>query len=104
MSKENKGSGNKGNNTGKRLPGQNSLMIRILVGAYLLYTSYSLLDGFINGSDMNKYLLGTFILLFTVIGILLVVLSGRDLYRGKYSGGRMDPETEDETENGNDED
>lgn len=102
MAQENNGSEeNNERNMGKRLPRQNSLMIRILVGAYLLYTSYSLLDSFINGGDMNKYMLGAFILFFTVIGILLILLSGRDLYRGRYVGGKMDPETQDEAEGEN---
>ena len=96
MRQENNGSEGKGNDTGKRLPGQSSLMIRILVGGYLLYLSYSLLDGFINGSDMNKYMLGAFMIAFAIIGVLLIIFSGRDLYQGKYIGGKMDPETEDE--------
>lgn len=99
MLRESNGSGGKDRkNTDRRLPGQNSLMIRMLVGAYLLYTSYSLLDSFINGGDMNKYMLGAFIAAFAVIGILLVLFAGRDLYRGKYTGGKMDPEMQDEAE------
>lgn len=104
MPQESNGSGGKGNDTGKRLPGQNSLMIRILVGAYLLYTSYSLLDSFINGGDTNKYIMGVFTIAFAIIGVLLVFFSGRDLYRGKYVGGKMDPETKDEAEDESDED
>lgn len=98
MPQENNSSKGKGNDTGKRLPGQNSLLIRILVGAYLLYTSYSLLDSFINGGDTNQYILGAFMIAFAIIGVLLVFLSGRDLYRGKYIGGQMDPKTQDEAE------
>lgn len=104
MPQENNRSEGKSNDTGKRLPGQNSLMIRILVGGYLLYLSYSLLDGFINGSDMNKYILGAFMVAFAVIGVLLIIFSGQSLYQGKYIGGKMDPETQDETEDREDED
>lgn len=98
MPQENNGSEGKTNNTSKRLPVQNSLVIRILVGAYLLYLSYSLSDSFKNGGDTNIYIFGTFTIVFAIIGVLLVFFSGRDLYRGKYIGGKMDPETQDEAE------
>lgn len=91
MPQENNGSKGK-NNKNKRLSGQNSLLIRILVGAYLLYSSYSMLDSFINGGDINKYILRAVVIAFAIIGILLIFFSGRDLYRGNYIGGRMDPE------------
>lgn len=102
MPQENNGFKGK-KNKDKRLPGQSSLLIRIVVGAYLLYSSYSMLDSFINGGDINIYILRAFVIAFAVIGVLLIFFSGRDLYRGNYVGGRMDPETEDETEEREDE-
>ena len=74
----------------KFLPTKFMLTIRVLVGAYLLYTSYSLIDGVVNGAGRDKYFLGFFMIAFTIIGILLMLFAGRDLLRGKYIGGELD--------------
>lgn len=74
----------------KYLPTRFTLTVRILVGAYLLYTSYSLIDGVINGEGRDKYFFGIFMIAFTIIGILLILFAGRDLLRGKYVDGAMD--------------
>ncbi len=66
------------------------LIARVLVGAYLVYTSYSLIDGVVNGEGRDVYFLGVFMAAFAVIGILLMVFAGRDLLRGKYVGGELD--------------
>ena len=88
MTQENNNSDKK--STGKNLPSQLSLTARVLVGGYLLYISYSLMDSFINSQDAHKYMLGAFIVLFVIAGILLIIFSGRDLVRGKYINGKMD--------------
>lgn len=72
------------------LPTKFMLTVRVLVGAYLLYTSYSLIDGVISGEGRDKYFLGIFMIAFAIIGILLMFFAGRDLLRGKYIGGEMD--------------
>ncbi len=74
------------------------LLVRVMVGAYLLYTSYSLIDGVVNGEGRDKYLLGAFMIAFTIIGILLMLFAGRDLLQGKYVGGEMDAGEEAESE------
>ncbi len=74
----------------KYLPPKFSLTIRILVGAYVIYLSYGLMDGVVGGEGRDKYFLGIFMVAFAVIGLLLVFFSGRDLLRGKYVGGEMD--------------
>lgn len=74
----------------KYLPTKFTLTVRILVGAYLLYTSYSLIDGVMNGEGRDKYFFGIFMIAFTIIGILLILFAGRDLLRGKYVDGAMD--------------
>ena len=74
----------------KYLPTKFMLTIRVLVGAYLLYTAYSLIDGVVNGAGRDKYFLGIFMVAFTIIGILLMIFAGRDLMRGKYIGGELD--------------
>ncbi len=74
----------------KYLPPKFSLTIRVLVGAYVIYLSYGLIDGVVGGEGRDKYFLGIFMVAFAVIGLLLVFFSGRDLLRGKYVGGEMD--------------
>lgn len=95
MTQENNNS-DKGS-TDKNLPSQISLMARVLVGGYLLYISYSLVDSFINSQDAHKYMLGAFIAFFAIAGILLILFSGRDLVRGKYVNGKMDSNIKEET-------
>lgn len=73
------------------LPTKVVLTIRVLVGAYLLYTAYSLIGGVVNGEGRDKYFFAAFIVFFAAAGIILMILSGRDLMRGKYAGGAMDP-------------
>ena len=72
------------------LPTKFMLTVRVLVGAYLVYTSYSLIDGVVNGTGRDKYFLGIFMIAFAIIGILLMLFAGRDLLRGKYIGGELD--------------
>lgn len=74
----------------KYLPTTFTLTVRALVGAYLLYTAYSLIDGVMNGEGRDKYFFGVFLIAFTVIGILLLLCAGRDLLRGRYVGGALD--------------
>ncbi len=82
----------------KYLPTKFMLTVRVLVGAYLLYTSYSLIDSVVNGTGRDKYFLGIFMIAFTIIGILLMFFAGRDLLRGKYIGGEMDAGEEEDIE------
>lgn len=74
----------------KYLPTKFTLTVRILVGAYLLYTSYSLIDGVMTGEGRDKYFFAIFMIAFTIIGILLIIFAGRDLLRGRYVDGAMD--------------
>lgn len=78
------------------LPTKFMLTVRVLVGAYLVYTAYSLIDGVMNGVGRDKYFLGIFMVAFTIIGILLMFFAGRDLLRGKYIGGELDMSEDDE--------
>jgi len=74
----------------KYLPTKFMLTARVLVGGYLLYTSYSLIEGVTAGEGRDKYFLGAFMVAFTIIGILLILFAGRDLLAGKYVGGALD--------------
>ena len=74
----------------KNLPPKFSLMIRVMVGAYLVYTSYSLIDGVVHGEGRDKYFLGAFMIAFGIIGVLLVLIAGMGLLNGRYVGGEME--------------
>lgn len=82
----------------KYLPPQFALVARICVGGYLLYTAFSLFDSVVNGEGTSRYWMGIAMVVFTIVGILLVFFSGRDMLRGKYVGGAMDAGTEEEEE------
>ena len=51
----------------KYLPPKFSLTIRVLVGAYVIYLSYGLMDGVVGGEGRDKYFLGIFMVAFAVI-------------------------------------
>lgn len=76
------------------LPSKTSLILRIIVGGYLVYTAWSLRDSFqtYTGGELAFFII--FSILFAIIGIFLLVVSGYALYRGKYAGGAMNQEEE----------
>lgn len=82
--------GGNGKIPSKFLPTKFMLTARVLVGGYLLYTAYSLIEGVVGGEGRDKYFLGAFMVAFTIIGILLLLFSGRDLLSGRYVGGALD--------------
>ncbi|MCR5596173.1 MAG: hypothetical protein K6G12_10010 [Lachnospiraceae bacterium] len=57
-----------------------SLIVRILVGAYLLYADYSVYDDMLLKTGAQKILLIAVMLLFLVAGVALIVTSLRSLY------------------------
>ena len=67
-----------------KLPTKVTLTIRVLVGGYLLYTAYSLIDAFKTNTGKEQLFFGVFMLLFVVCGIFLVVHGVRGLINGKY--------------------
>ncbi len=75
--------------TGK-LPTKFTLTVRALVGGYLLYTSYELIDSLASGEPKEKVFFAIAMIAFTIIGIVLLFLSGKSLIKGKYQGGAMD--------------
>ena len=74
----------------KFLPSKFMLMVRMLVGAYLLYTSYTLVQSLIAGTAKNKYVFAVVVVLFTIIGIGLIIVSLWHMYKGRYVGGALD--------------
>lgn len=82
----------------KQLPTKLTLTIRLLVGAYLLYTAYGLFPGATSATEENHLLLAVFMVLFAVIGVLLLVVSGRSLLQGRYADGELDAGEEEEVQ------
>lgn len=78
-----------------------SYVVRILVGAYLLYTVYELVNNWQECSGLTLILsvLGT--ILFVVLGVFFVIQSIYMLRTGRYAGGAMDAgiEGEEKAEN-----
>jgi len=76
---------------GKTLPTQGILICRILVGGYLAYLSNSLYKERVE-SSMSPVALWSFIIVFTLIGLYLIVASAINLVKGRYKGGPLDVE------------
>ena len=74
----------------KQLPTKLTLTIRILVGAYLMYTAYGLFPGATSPTEENHLFLAFFMVVFAVIGVMLLVVSGRSLLQGRYVDGELD--------------
>lgn len=74
-----------------KLPSPISLTCRALVGGYLLYLMYGLLDGVKNPTDQTMLIVMIIaIVVFTVAGGLLLYVSLRDYARGRFIGGKLD--------------
>lgn len=68
------------------------MTIHTLVGAYLLYTAYSLIGALKTNTGKNLVFFAVFMMVFAVVGIILVVRGVKGLVTGKYVGGALDPE------------
>lgn len=67
-----------------------TLMLRIIIGGYLLYTSYSLIEAITTttGKEQLLFILATAV--FTIVGIICIFFSVRSFSRGEYQGGSAD--------------
>jgi len=73
----------------RKLPTPMMLFMRVLVGGYLVYTSYEVYVG--TKTDGNP---GAFFIIcavvFAIVGAVAVVLGLRELIKGRYAGGPLD--------------
>lgn len=67
-----------------------------MVGAYLLYTAYTLIDTLKTNTGRELVFYAAFMILFAVVGVLLIVRGIKGLMTGKYVGGALDPEVSEE--------
>ena len=80
-------------NNNSRFPTKMNLIVRALVGGYLLYLSYGLYRDRGVG-DIKPVPLALIIAAFTIIGVGLIVYSAYLYMKGKYAGGSADIEVE----------
>ena len=82
-----------------KLPNQMNLYIRIMVAAYFIYLGFSFGDVWNRyvGAELIFYLL--FMIGFVIIGLIISVLSVKDLVTGRYVGGKLDSDKEEMAEN-----
>ena len=82
-------------NNKRQVPQKSVLTIRFLVGCYLLYTDYSLIEGAMSRQGGERIVIIAFMVLFLVAGGFLIVHSGRLLWedwRRERNGGDVPAE------------
>ena len=67
-------------NKKRQIPQKSVLTIRFLVGAYLLYTDYSLIEGAMSREGGERIVIIAFMILFLVAGGFLMINSGKLLW------------------------
>ena len=77
---EDKNKRNENENGGSRIPQKSVLTIRFLVGCYLLYTDYSLIEGVRSREGGERIVIIAFMILFLVAGGFLIIRSGTLLW------------------------
>lgn len=63
-----------------------ALIIRSIVGIYILYLAYSLTVS----EDEKSMLIKIFTVLFYIVGVFLIGVSAKKLLKGEYQGGKAD--------------
>lgn len=97
MEQESNSLQDKENDNTSYLPNKVTLILRVMVGGYLVYTAWSLKDSFQTHTGTELAFFIIFAVLFALIGAFLLIVSGYALYKGKYAGGTMDVPEENET-------
>lgn len=85
-------------NKKKYLPNQSMLMIKAVLGGYLVYLAYDIMSTEILTGPRIGIMM--FCVLFVIAGMILVITTIRSFIRGEYIGGKADfTEEENEEEN-----
>ena len=77
---------------------RNWLLCKVLIGGYLLYNTYQIVQNLSTYEGNQKLIFGGFSVVFVVVGVALIVLSIRDMMQGYYVGGPMDPDAKENAE------
>lgn len=65
-----------------------SLLIRILIGGYLLYLAYSLIPAIQKAPDTRELIFWVIIVvIFSLVGFLAIIVSAKSLFKGEYDKG-----------------
>ncbi len=94
-----------GNEKKKYYYSKNMLFIRMLIGGYLVYLAYSLIDSYIKNADkaaessMPLPVLIIASVIFMAVGLVVAILSLKGLIKGEYKDGKADIGFEDKEEN-----
>ncbi|MCR5788696.1 MAG: hypothetical protein K6G83_02300 [Lachnospiraceae bacterium] len=67
-------------NEKKQMPPKSVMTIRLLVGMYLLYTDYSLIEGVKTRTGGGRIAIIAFMVLFFAAGVFLIIHSGKYLW------------------------
>ena len=90
------------NDKKKSLVPKSTLVIRLIVGGYLVYLAYELIMGLREITEESAPVavsVGAAVV-FAICGLILMFFSGRDFLKGNFQGGIMDvPKEEDSGEN-----
>lgn len=86
------------NNKKKALLPKSSLIIRLIAGGYLIYLAYELFMG-LGANTGEGAPMGVTIgaaVVFAICGLILVIMNGRDFFKGNFQGGIMDVSKEED--------
>lgn len=70
--------------------GKFMLVMRIVVAAYLLYLSYTLLQSYMKGEGLPFYVLIIAVTVFSGVAAVVAAFAVKALIKGEYSGGKAD--------------
>lgn len=79
---------------------KSSLIIRLIAGMYLIYLAYELFMGLNASEGAPKALVIGAAAIFTIFGVILVIVSGKAFLKGEFQGGIMDTSVAEDTADG----
>ena len=74
----------------KKLTSKTAHLIRILVGGYLIYTTYTLIEPIKESTGTEFFFFLAAAIVFFIIGVILIVISALALKNGNYLDGSKD--------------
>lgn len=88
----------KDNKDKKVVPTLRSLILRIAVGLYLLYTVYMLREALQTNTGMELVFFIAATVIFAILAVILLIHSGYSLINGRYTSGAQNDEEEEPEE------
>lgn len=72
-----------------------SLILRVIAALYLLYMTFTMVKGYMDGDGLPFVLLVAGLVVFTCMGAFVTVKAVMSLVKGEYSGGKADKSKKD---------